>query len=488
MIELLPLADWPGRWNWGYDGVALYAPARAYGTPEDLKELVNSAHKLGLAIIIDLVYNHLGPDGNYLSCYNPHYFTNKHSTPWGAALNYDLSNHADKDSKESPEDQNTDVKHAPFVRTFVVDNAVSWMQDYHFDGARLDATHAIVDYSSPHVLQELVAKSRAAVGDRKLYFFAEDDRNDVVLVTRENGLDSLWADDFHHQVRVALAGDNESYFANFTGSTKDMADTIRKGWFFCGQKVPDSGEPRGTDPTNAVSKLIHFCCCIQNHDQIGNRAMGERLNHQIASNLYKTASALLLLVPETPMLFQGQEWASSSPFQYFTDHNAELGKLVTEGRRKEFGKFKAFNDPATREKIPDPQAESTFQNSKLKWDEIHTPNHGPVLKLYQALLKLRQSEASLQDSERSSTHVEAIDDGALLLVRKDLAFIFNLKDRTVTFDLSKFPQVGSKSVEIILTTEDAPFITSNDKSQAPTLEKNQVRFSRASAVVLRVKA
>jgi maltooligosyltrehalose trehalohydrolase len=163
--------------------VALYAPARAYGTPEDLKELVNSAHKLGLAIIIDLVYNHLGPDGNYLSCYNPHYFTNTHSTPWGPALNYDLST-KNKGGKELTEDQHTDATHAPFVRTFVVDNAVAWMQDYHFDGARLDATHAIVDYSSPHVLQELVAKSRAAAGDRKLYFFAEDDRNEVNLVTR----------------------------------------------------------------------------------------------------------------------------------------------------------------------------------------------------------------------------------------------------------------------------------------------------------------
>ena len=213
MIELLPLADWPGRWNWGYDGVctlplapilpipslvrniltcyqvALYAPARAYGTPEDLKELVDSAHKMGMAIIIDLVYNHLGPDGNYLNCYNSHYFTNKHHTPWGAALNYDLSGAADKDSKESPKEQNIDIKHAPFVRSFVVDNAVSWMRDYHFDGARLDATHAIVDYSSPHVLQELVAKSKAAVGARKLYFFAEDDRNEIELITR--GIDRL---------------------------------------------------------------------------------------------------------------------------------------------------------------------------------------------------------------------------------------------------------------------------------------------------------
>lgn len=162
----------------------MYAPSRAYGTPDELKELVDSAHRIGISIIIDLVYNHLGPDGNYLSCFNPHYFTSKHSTPWGAALNYDLSTNTDNNSKESKEDQKTDLSHAPLVRAFVIDNAVSWMRDYHFDGARLDATHAIVDYSSPHVLQELVAKSRAAAGDRQLYFFAEDDRNEINLVTR----------------------------------------------------------------------------------------------------------------------------------------------------------------------------------------------------------------------------------------------------------------------------------------------------------------
>jgi maltooligosyltrehalose trehalohydrolase len=494
-IELLPLADFPGRWNWGYDGVALYAPARCYGTPGELKELVNSAHAIGLAVIIDLVYNHLGPDGNYLSCYNPRYFTKKHNTPWGAALNYDRTTITGKETDdETPEDKaeaKADAEQAPLVRAFVVDNAVSWIRDYHFDGARLDATHAIMDYSKPHVLQDLVGKAKAAGAGRNIYFFAEDDRNEVELITRESGLDSLWADDFHHQVRVCFAGDNESYFANFTGTTKDMADTIRKGWFYCGQRVPDTEFPRGTDP-QVVKKLTHFCCCIQNHDQIGNRALGERLNHQITVGAYKTASAILLLIPETPMLFQGQEWASSSPFQFFTDHNEELGKLVTAGRRKEFGKFKAFNDPATREKIPDPQAKSTFDNSKLKWDEVHSEEHEGVFQLYKALLKLRHSEPALDNADRANFNVQAVDDKSVVLVRKpasssdpSVVAVFHVKNGKHDVDIASF--VSGKTAEVIFTTEDARFTTGSGKGDAPVLTQNKVHFTNSSAIILRVK-
>lgn len=488
-IELLPLADFPGRWNWGYDGVALYAPARCYGTPEELKDLVNTAHGLGLAVIIDLVYNHLGPDGNYLNCYNSHYFTKKFDTPWGAALNYDPSpppKDADPEkAKEAIEEG--DANYARAVRAFVVDNASSWMRDYHFDGARLDATHAIVDYSSPHVLQELVQKAREAAQGRSIYFFAEDDRNEADLVIRANGLDSLWADDFHHQVRVCVAGDNESYFANFSGSTKDLADTIRKGWFFCGQEVPSSGEKRGTDPTK-VSNLTKFCCCIQNHDQIGNRALGERLHHQIQPDAYRAVSALLLLVPEVPMLFQGQEWAASTPFQYFTDHNAELGRLVTEGRRKEFGKFKAFNDPATREKIPDPQAQSTFENSKLKWEEKDGQQHKGILNLYKRLLKLRHTEPAMDSAERNQTQVEALDDSTLILVRKGqasaLAAVFRLKSGDATSDVAS--HVAGKTATVVLTSNDDEF-KAGDNAKAPTYKDGKVQFSGASVIVLRLE-
>jgi len=372
------------------------------------------------------------------------------------------------------------------VRAFAVENAAAWLHDYHFDGARLDATHAIVDNATPHVLQELVAHGRKAAGARKVYFFAEDDRNDVELVTRESGLDSLWADDFHHQIRVALAGDNESYFANFSGRAEDIAQTVRKGWFFCGQNAPDTGKPRGKDPLPA-QKLSHFCYCIQNHDQVGNRAMGERLHHQIGPHLYRVASAFLLLVPEIPMIFQGQEFSATSPFQYFTDHNEELGKLVTKGRRKEFGKFRAFSDPKIQEKIPDPQAESTFQNSKLKWDEVHTKNHQPILKLYQTLLRIRRTDPNLESAARDSIYVEALDDAAILLVRSSLVIFFHLKDRESTYDLTKITQNGYKPTETVLTTDDEAFLIEGEHAHPPAVVNNQIRFSRAAAVVLRIK-
>eukprot|EP01111_Echinosteliopsis_oligospora_P018358 TRINITY_DN836_c0_g1_i1.p1 TRINITY_DN836_c0_g1~~TRINITY_DN836_c0_g1_i1.p1 ORF type:complete len:637 (+),score=219.24 TRINITY_DN836_c0_g1_i1:170-2080(+) len=488
-VEVLPLADFPGRWNWGYDGVALYAPARCYGSPAQLKEFVNEAHKIGLAVIIDLVYNHLGPDGNYLNCYNKRYFTAKHNTPWGAALNYDRSTSTDDSSKEvSNKDAKTDAEHAPQVRAFIQDNAEMWIRDYHFDGARLDATHAIVDYSKPHVLQDLVSQATKSAGDRKLYFFAEDDRNETDLVSRENGLSSLWADDFHHQVRVKMAGDNESYFANFTGSTEDLAKTIKQGWFFTGQVVPNSekeGKPehRGTDAL-ALKNLSAFCCCIQNHDQIGNRALGERLNHQITASAYKTASALLLLIPATPMLFQGQEWSATSPFQFFTDHNADLGKLVTEGRRKEFGKFKAFNDPATQAKIPDPQAESTFNNSKLEWTERTKQPHAGVEALYSALLHLRLKE--FNSSSRDGLQVTPLGKDTLLLVRptsssSQIAVVFHFTNTEFNVDLSSHV---SKQLSIVLTTADEPYAT-GDKETVPVLSGSVVKGHGPVAVVLR---
>jgi len=493
-IEVLPLADFPGRWNWGYDGVALYAPARCYGTPQQLKDFINKAHEIGLAVFIDLVYNHLGPDGNYLNCYNKRYFTAKHNTPWGAALNYDLSTRVDtEDNGEKKDvsagDAKKDAEHAPQVRAFIQDNAEMWLRDYHFDGARLDATHAIVDFSSPHVLQDLVAQAKASVGSRKVYFFAEDDRNETKLVSRENGLDSLWADDFHHQVRVKTAGDNESYFANFTGTTQDLAKTIQQGWFFTGQIVPTSekeGKPehRGTDPLS-LPLLSSFCCCIQNHDQIGNRALGERLNHQITPQSYKTASALLLLIPATPMLFQGQEWSSSSPFQFFTDHNADLGKLVTEGRRKEFGKFKAFTDPAIQAKIPDPQAESTFTNSKLDWTERTKKEHEGVEALYTSLLHLRHKE--FNQSSRDGLQVTPVGKDTLVLVRPSssshqIVSVFHFTDSEFSVDLSSYVK---GQVEVVLTTADEPYATGGKTEQVPVLNGSVLKGHGPVSVVLR---
>jgi maltooligosyltrehalose trehalohydrolase len=384
-VELMPLGDFPGERNWGYDGVSLFAPARCYGHPDDLRRLVAAAHAQGLAVFLDVVYNHLGPDGNYLGAFSPFYFTDRHQTPWGPAINFD-------------------GEHSRPVREFFIENALYWLHEFHIDGLRLDATHAIVDDSPRHFLAELSDRVHESfvASTRRPLLIAEDSRNLARMMkpTEQDGLgmdglgmDAVWADDFHHQIRAALAGDRDGYFQDYTGSTDDIAATICKGWFYCGRKSVFLDRPRGSDP--AGLSPAQFVICLQNHDQVGNRAFGGRLHHAIDLAAYRAASVLLLCSPQTPLLFMGQEWAASSPFQFFTDHHESLGKLVTAGRRREFQRFKAFSDPKTRQAIPDPQAVETFVNSHLKWDERDADSHAATLRLYQALLHLRQTEPAL---------------------------------------------------------------------------------------------
>ncbi len=370
-IELLPVADFPGNRNWGYDGVDLYAPARAYGGGEGLKRLVNAAHAHGLAVILDVVYNHLGPAGNYLRDFSPQYFTELHQTPWGAALNFDGPG-------------------SEAVRAFFIDNALYWAHEYHVDGLRLDATHAIIDDSALHLLVELVQRVHAFLDPgRHFVFIAEDERNESRLARAVAaggyGLDAVWADDFHHSVRVTLTGENEGYYRDYTGGAAEIAMTLQAGWLYQGQPAPQTGRPRGTPVIDLPPDA--FVHCIQNHDQVGNRAMGERLNHDVPLAAYRAASALLLLSPYTPMLFMGQEWAASSPFLFFTDHDPELGKLVTKGRREEFKHFTAFSGA----QVPNPQARETFEQCKLDWEERSMQPHAGVLRLYHDLLELRRA-------------------------------------------------------------------------------------------------
>ncbi len=393
-IELMPLADFPGRWNWGYDGVALYAPSRAYGTPDDLRALVDAAHGAGLSVLLDAVYNHLGPDGNYFSAYTPSYFNPAHKTPWGDALNFD-------GPASGP------------VREFFLGNAIYWLDEFHFDGFRLDATHAIMDDSPRHILSEIAEAVHARGG----VVFAEDERNEARLATPEAaggvGLDGVWADDFHHSIRVALSGEREAYLRDFTGSIDEVRDILENGWHYRGQPSPNHGKPRGTPCIQLPPQA--FCYCISNHDQVGNRAFGERLSVSCTSAAYRAASALLCLVPYTPLLFQGQEWAASTPFLYFTDHHAELGRLVTEGRRREFKGFAAFGDEASIKRIPDPQAETTFEASKLRWAEASAPPHQGVRALYREALRLRRTEPALRAHARGQWHVLDFGAGKLAL-------------------------------------------------------------------------
>jgi len=399
-IELMPVTSFAGQRNWGYDGASPYAPAAVYGGPEGLKRLVDAAHRDGLAVLLDVVYNHIGPAGSTLPALTAgDVFTEAHHTPWGAALDFE-------------------GEAAAPVREFFVQNALYWLREYHLDGLRLDATHAILDDSEMHLLAELAARVRAEA-PRPAILIAEDERNErrLLLPPPEGyGLDAVWTDDFHHSLRRLLAGDHEGYYAAYTGTAQELARTLRKGWLYEGESYPPTGAPRGTSAEGLSPE--HFVYCIQNHDQVGNRALGERLSHEVSLAAYRAASALLLLSPYTPLLFMGQEWAASTPFLYFTDHTAELGRQVTEGRRAEFGGFAAFADPAARERIPDPQAEQTFLRSRLDWSEREHPPHAGVLALYRKLLALRTTHPALRRHTRESFSVTAFGEGALALRRR----------------------------------------------------------------------
>ncbi|MGE5198539.1 MAG: malto-oligosyltrehalose trehalohydrolase, partial [Rhodospirillaceae bacterium] len=402
-VELMPVSDFPGRWNWGYDGVAPFAPARCYGRPDDLRRFVDAAHRLGLAVHLDVVYNHLGPDGAWQSAFSRDYYSATHTSPWGAAMNFD-----------GPRSQP--------VRDYVIENGLHWVHEYHMDGLRLDATHAIVDDSPRHILAAFAAAIHEALpgSSRRALVIAEDHGNLAHMLKPEAGggfgLDGLWSDDFHHQMRRRLAGDADGYFADFSGTAPAIARTAERGWFYCGEPSAYFGRRRGTDPAGIpASRFVFF---LQNHDQVGNRAFGDRLHTGSGRAAWKAASALLLVLPETPLLFMGQEWAASSPFQYFTDHHPELGRLVRDGRRREFSRFAAFADEAARERIPDPQAERTFLASRLDWSERAREPHASVLRLYADLLALRRREPTMGGAADSRLEIAAADEASLLVRRR----------------------------------------------------------------------
>jgi maltooligosyltrehalose trehalohydrolase len=473
-VELMPLADFPGGRSWGYDGVALFAPARCYGRPDDLRGFVDAAHGLGLGVLIDVVYNHLGPDGAYHGQFSPYYYSDRES-PWGRAMNLD-------------------GPHAGMVRRFFIENALHWIHEYHADGLRLDATHALADRSDTHFLAELAARVRAEAPPPRRLVVAEDHRNLALMVRQPEdggwGLDGVWADDFHHQVRRMVAGDSDGYYADFTGTSDDLAATIRKGWFFCGQHSEYLGRPRGSDPAGVT--LSRFVVCVQNHDQVGNRAFGERLHHQVPLDVYRAVSALLAVVPETPLLFMGQEWAASTPFRYFTDHHDELGRLVTEGRRREFQRFAAFADPEARSSIPDPQASTTFEASRLRWAERDDEPHASVLRLHEALFGLRRREPALRAPGPGLADVVALDAGTLLVRRvspesgSTIVLAARLQGAgEVTIDpLARGGVPWAWTVR--LSTEEAPYAPDPRAIDVELGEASALlRFARPGAVILK---
>lgn len=449
-IELMPLADFPGRWNWGYDAAALWAPARVYGRPDALRALVDEAHQLGLAVFLDVIYNHLGPDGAYAAAFGP-FFTDHHHTPWGQAINLDGDGSAG-------------------VRAFLLGNALHWLTEYHIDGLRLDATFALVDDSPKHFLTELTERVAALPGPRR-YLVAEDHRNLDLLLRPVSegghGLDGVWADDFHHLARRYVAGDRHGYFQDYPAATAAIARTVEQGWYFTGQYSSFLGEERGT-PTTGLRKE-QFVFCIQNHDQIGNRAHGERLSHQIDLSVYRALSALLLLLPELPLLFMGQEWAAGTPFQFFTDHEAELGRKVSEGRRREFEQFPAFSG-----QVPDPQNPATFARSKLDWSEREQAPHGGILALYRDLLARRPALATGDDVVADSP----VEGG--LVLRRGRHLLAVALQPGLTLPVAAGNTAGQQ-LRMLWHSEDACY---TDTPSPPRLDRATVVFDCPAAVLL----
>jgi 1,4-alpha-glucan branching enzyme/maltooligosyltrehalose trehalohydrolase len=376
-IELMPVADFPGARDWGYNGVSLFAPDSRYGRPEDLKALIDAAHARGLMMLLDVVYNHFGPEGNYLHVYARRFFNAERHTPWGAAINYD-----GEDSR--------------WVRRFFIENALHWLSEYRFDGLRLDAVHAIDDRSPQHILDALAEAVYAAIPEeRHVHLVLENDHNEASFLQRTPGRQppryvAQWNDDCHHALHVLLTGESAGYYADYADDPgRHLGRCLSEGFAYQGDPSPfRGGERRGEE--SAALPLRAFVNFVQNHDQVGNRAFGERISALAAAQALQAAVAVLLLAPSPPLLFMGEEWAAPEPFLFFCDLGDDLKQAVRDGRRREFSTFPAFRDPAARTKIPDPTAAAAFTASILDWEARQRPEHAAMLAHYRRLLALRR--------------------------------------------------------------------------------------------------
>jgi len=400
-IEIMPVAAFAGRHGWGYDGVLPFAPHAAYGTPDDLKRFVDAAHARRLMVLLDVVYNHFGPEGNYLHAYAPQFFNPRHPTPWGPAINFDGDRNAT-------------------VRAFYVHNAIYWLEEFHLDGLRLDAVHAIADDSRPDIVDEIALCVRERFGDeRHVHLVLENDRNEARRLARDARrqplrADAQWNDDWHHALHVAITGERDGYYRDYADRPlHDLARALAEGFVYQGQPSPfrDSA-PRGEASTHVPPAA--FVAFAQNHDQVGNRALGERLWRVADPALLDTAIATLLLAPSIPLLFMGEEFDASSPFLYFCDYDAELGAAVAKGRREEFGRFAAFDGPSP-EDIPDPNARATFEASKLDWRDAGRADGERRLALYRRCLAAR--------GQRIVPIAAAIEHGGTFRVDDDLVTV-----------------------------------------------------------------
>ncbi len=378
-IELMPLSDFPGKRNWGYDGVLPFAPASAYGRPEQLKHLIEQAHMRGVMVLLDVVYNHFGPEGNYLNAYAKPFFTDRYHTPWGAAINYD-----GEGSRQ--------------VRDFVIHNALYWLEEFHFDGLRLDAVHAIVDDSRPHILEELAQAVRGRPGRKRLvHLVLENNANQARYLAREGNerprwYDAQWNDDEHHAFHILLTGERDGYYEDYAQRPlRHLGRCLAEGFAYQGERSlhrnnSARGEPSAHLPPTA------FVPFLQNHDQVGNRAFGERLCSIASEQALRAATTTLLLAPAPPLLFMGEEFAAATPFPFFCDFGPKLAAAVTAGRRREFARFARFSDPQAQAQIPDPNDASTFLSSKLDWSCLRAAPHDRWLAFYRELLLVRRQQ------------------------------------------------------------------------------------------------
>jgi maltooligosyltrehalose trehalohydrolase len=373
-IEIMPVADFPGDRNWGYDGVLIFAPDSSYGRPDDLKALVDAAHARNIMVFLDVVYNHFGPDGNYLPTYSP-IFTEHHKTPWGAAVNYDADG-----SRQ--------------VRQFVLENAAYWIEEFHFDGLRLDAVHAIKDDSDIHILEEIASRVRGAAPHRQIHLILENEENEAALLQRQADMPlyytAQWNDDVHHVLHAGATGETSGYYSEYAGDTEKLGRALAEGFAFQGELMAYRGSGRG-EPSGHLPPTA-FVSFIQNHDQVGNRAFGDRLTSFAPAEGVRAIASIYLLLPQIPMLFMGEEFGASQPFPFFAHFGPELADAVREGRRAEFAKFPEFQDPQKRAAIPDPTSETTFKSAKLDWSEVKQETHAEWLAFYRELLVVRRRE------------------------------------------------------------------------------------------------
>jgi maltooligosyltrehalose trehalohydrolase len=425
VVEMMPIAEFAGQFGWGYDGVDLYAPTHLYGTPDDLRAFVDRAHAVGIAVILDVVYNHLGPDGNYLTEFAPDYFTDRYSNDWGKAINF-----------EGP----------PAAREFFVQNAAYWIDEFHMDGIRLDATQDLHDASKEHVIASIVRSAREAAGRRQVFIVAENEPQQADIVRDRGvggcGADALWNDDAHHAAVVALTGRREAYYRDYLGSAQELISCARFGYLYQGQYYSWQKKRRGTAALDLLPRA--FVVYLENHDQVANSAFGRRLHDLTSPPRLRAMTAWLLLGPATPMLFQGQEFWSSKPFLYFADHQGDLASSVRDGRREFLSQFPSVKDPDVQRLLASPSEEQTFTSCKLDLGERET--HAAAYALHCDLLALRRSDPLLASAGTLRPEGAVLGTGALLLRyidrdHGDRLLIVNL-DRDLDFTPVHEPLLG----------------------------------------------